>query len=123
MTPTDNEPVLRLFDSEGKFHSYSNSPDPSTITERELLEWTASLLEGETGLKTKFELHDDNTVTLSGDWLDGETTVPTILASASITGALGGFNAAFNGKGKAKNRLRTSTGTYTFSDIFGRGIF
>lgn len=119
----DNEPVRRLFDSDGKCRGYTSTPDTDKVSAKETIEWSISLLEGETGLKTEFTFNDDGTVTLTGDWLTEEVTVPSFAAPLAITGVLGGFNSALNGKGKAKDHVRTQSSTFGFPSLFGGPIF
>jgi hypothetical protein len=115
----NGSPVSRTFDEKGKPTGFNITPDPDW-TERDILLWTVSLVNNETGLNCGVEGPNSEGVwTISGEFITGPVPMPgTVSASSYLMGILTGYSAASRKLGK----LGIKTSSSGFSDLFG-GIF
>lgn len=125
MTPVtspryNGTPVRRIFNDEGSPTGFTVFPD-SKWDDHDLVLWTLSLVNNETGLSIGAQGPDtEGKYILKAEFLTGEfppTDVPGV--SAFLLGVLSGYVAASHGFGVLGRKSNPTAG---FADMFG-GLF
>lgn len=116
----DGTPVRRLFNDDGTPTGF-NSPPSTEWPEHDLVLWTLSLVNNETGLSIGAQGPDkDGKYVLTGEFLTGKFPPTDVSGVTSyLLGALSGYVAASRGHGVLGRKTDPTAG---FADMFG-GLF
>lgn len=113
----DGTPVRRTFDETGLPTGFNYLPDPEW-SEHDLVLWTLSLVNTETGLNIGAQGPDsDGKYTLTAEFVNNTFPVTDVPGLTSyLMGVLSGYVSASHGQGVLGTKSHPSAG---FSDLFG----